>query len=93
MFARFAQVLWEELVGLADGLGITMERAALRFGNDGMRPPIGACSAAEQHLREMVLAELSCAYPTVNRGPLSQKPGVSAGVVQNATELGKAAAD
>jgi predicted choloylglycine hydrolase len=23
-----------------------MERAALRFGNDGMRPPIGACSAA-----------------------------------------------
>jgi len=46
MFAKFAPVLWEELVGLADELGITMERAALRFGNDGMRPPIGACSAA-----------------------------------------------
>jgi predicted choloylglycine hydrolase len=46
MFARFAPVLWEELAGLADELGITMERAALRFGNDGMRPPIGACSAA-----------------------------------------------
>jgi predicted choloylglycine hydrolase len=46
MFARFAPVLWEELAGLADELGITIERAALRFGNDGMRPPIGACSAA-----------------------------------------------
>jgi predicted choloylglycine hydrolase len=46
MFARFAPVLWEELAGLADELGITMERAALRFGNDGMRPPIGGCSAA-----------------------------------------------
>jgi predicted choloylglycine hydrolase len=46
MFARFAPVVWEELAGLADELGITMERAGLRFGNDGMRPPIGACSAA-----------------------------------------------
>lgn len=46
MFAKFAPVLWEELCGLADELGITMERAAFRFGNDGMRPPIGGCSAA-----------------------------------------------
>jgi predicted choloylglycine hydrolase len=46
MFAKYAPALWEELVGLADELGISMERAALRFGNDGMRPPIGACSAA-----------------------------------------------
>ena len=46
MFARFAPVLWEELAGLADEFGITIERAALRFGNDGVRPPIGACSAA-----------------------------------------------
>jgi predicted choloylglycine hydrolase len=46
MFARCAPVLWEELAGLADELGISMERAAFRFGNDGMRPPIGACSAA-----------------------------------------------
>jgi predicted choloylglycine hydrolase len=46
MFARFAPVLWEELAGLADELGITMEWAAYRFGNDGMRPPIGGCSAA-----------------------------------------------
>jgi predicted choloylglycine hydrolase len=46
MFAKFAPALWEELVGLAEALGVTMERAAFRFGNDGMRPPIGACSAA-----------------------------------------------
>jgi hypothetical protein len=46
MFAKFAPVLWEELAGLADELGLPMERAAFRFGNDGMRPPIGACSAA-----------------------------------------------
>jgi predicted choloylglycine hydrolase len=45
MFAKFAPVLWEELVGLADELGVTMERAAFRFANDGLRPPIGACSA------------------------------------------------
>ena len=46
MFAKYAPALWEELVGLADELGVTMEHAAFRFGNDGMRPPIGACSAA-----------------------------------------------
>jgi predicted choloylglycine hydrolase len=46
MFARFAPALWEELAGLADELGIAMERAAYWFGNDGLRPPIGACSAA-----------------------------------------------
>jgi predicted choloylglycine hydrolase len=46
LFAKYAPVLWEELAGLADELGITIERAAFRFGNDGMRPPIGACSAA-----------------------------------------------
>src|SRR3954454_20924491 len=45
MFAKFAPVLWEELAGLADELGIPMDQAAFRFGNDGMRPPIGACSA------------------------------------------------
>ena len=45
MFAKFAPVLWEELVGIADELGVSMERVALRFGNDSMRPPIGACSA------------------------------------------------
>jgi len=45
MFAKFAPALWEELSGLADELGIAMERAAYCFGNDSMRPPIGACSA------------------------------------------------
>jgi hypothetical protein len=45
MFAKFAPVLWEELVGIADELAVSMERVALRFGNDSMRPPIGACSA------------------------------------------------
>jgi hypothetical protein len=45
MFAKFAPELWEELVGLADELRITMERAAFRFGNDGMRPAIGSGSA------------------------------------------------
>jgi hypothetical protein len=45
MFAKFAPVLWEELAGLADELGITLERAAYCFGNESMRPPIGACSA------------------------------------------------
>ena len=46
VFAKFAPALWEELAGLADELGISMERAAFWFGNDGLRPPIGACSAA-----------------------------------------------
>ena len=46
LFARFAPALWEELAGLADKLGITMDWAAFRFGNDGMRPPTGGCSAA-----------------------------------------------
>jgi predicted choloylglycine hydrolase len=44
-FAKFAPSLWEEVAGLADELGISMDRAAYNFGNDGLRPPIGACSA------------------------------------------------
>jgi predicted choloylglycine hydrolase len=44
-FARFAPLVWEEIGGLTDELGISMERAVLCFGNDGLRPPIGACSA------------------------------------------------
>ena len=45
MFAKFAPALWEEVTGLADELGISLERSAFWFGNEGMRPPIGACSA------------------------------------------------
>jgi predicted choloylglycine hydrolase len=44
-FGTFAPELWEEIGGLADGLGIPMERAVYFFGNNGFRPPIGACSA------------------------------------------------
>ena len=46
LFARYAPSLWEELTGLADELRIPMDWAALRFGNNGMRPPMGGCSAA-----------------------------------------------
>ena len=31
--------------GLADGLGVPLERAVYHFGNGGLRPPIGGCSA------------------------------------------------
>ncbi len=44
-FAKFSSGLWAEIGGLAEGLGISMERAALYFGNDGLRPPLGGCSA------------------------------------------------
>jgi predicted choloylglycine hydrolase len=44
-FATFAPAVWEEIAGLADGLGIPMERAVLCFGNNGLRPPTGGCSA------------------------------------------------
>ena len=44
-FARFSPALWEEIGGLAEGLDIPMERAVLCVGNDGLRPPLGACSA------------------------------------------------
>jgi predicted choloylglycine hydrolase len=44
-FAQFAPALWEEIEGIADGLAIPMELAAFSFGNDGLRPPMGGCSA------------------------------------------------
>ena len=44
-FAKFSPALWEEIGGISEGLGIPMERAVLSFGNVGLRPPIGACSA------------------------------------------------
>jgi predicted choloylglycine hydrolase len=45
MYDKFAPALWEEIEGLAAGLGVPLERAALYFGNGGLRPPIGGCSA------------------------------------------------
>jgi predicted choloylglycine hydrolase len=44
-YAKYSPALWEEIGGLAEGLAIPMERAVLSFGNEGLRPPIGACSA------------------------------------------------
>jgi predicted choloylglycine hydrolase len=46
MFEKFAPSLWQEIEGLADGLRVPIERAAYYFGNGGLRPPIGGCSAA-----------------------------------------------
>jgi predicted choloylglycine hydrolase len=45
VFRTYAPALWEEINGLADGLGIALERAVFAFGNNGLRPPLGACSA------------------------------------------------
>jgi len=45
VFRKYAPALWEEINGLADGLGIPLERAVMAFGNNGLRPPLGACSA------------------------------------------------
>jgi predicted choloylglycine hydrolase len=45
-FARFSPALWAEIGGLADGLGVSMERAVFRFANNGLRVPTGGCSAA-----------------------------------------------
>jgi predicted choloylglycine hydrolase len=45
-FAKFSPALWAEIGGLAEGLAIPMERAALSFGNFGLRPMTGGCSAA-----------------------------------------------
>jgi predicted choloylglycine hydrolase len=45
-YAKFSPALWDEIGGLADGLGIPMERAVVYFGNSGLRPATGGCSAA-----------------------------------------------
>jgi len=44
-FRMYAPSLWEEIGGIAEGLGIPMERAVTYFGNGGMRMPTGGCSA------------------------------------------------
>jgi hypothetical protein len=45
VFAEFSLPLWQEINGIADGLGVSVARAAFCFGNNGLRPPIGGCSA------------------------------------------------
>jgi predicted choloylglycine hydrolase len=45
LFARYSPALWAEIGGIAEGLGISLERAAFCFGNNGLRPPTGGCSA------------------------------------------------
>jgi predicted choloylglycine hydrolase len=45
MYLRFAPGLWEELEGLAEGLGAPLARVALYFGTGQLRLPIGGCSA------------------------------------------------
>ena len=45
VFEKYCPSLLEEIRGIADGLGIPMERAVLAFGNNGLRPPTGGCSA------------------------------------------------
>jgi predicted choloylglycine hydrolase len=45
VFGKYSPTLWAEIGGLAEGLGISMERAVFSFGNNGLRPPVGACSA------------------------------------------------
>lgn len=44
-FTRYCPALWQEIGGLAEGLGIPMEKAAFHFGNGGWRVPLGGCSA------------------------------------------------
>lgn len=44
-FRAYAPALWDEIVGIAEGLDIPMEQAVAYFGNDGLRMPTGGCSA------------------------------------------------
>jgi predicted choloylglycine hydrolase len=45
LFAGISPALWEEIGGIAEGLGVSMERAVLAFGTGGLRPLTGGCSA------------------------------------------------
>jgi predicted choloylglycine hydrolase len=44
-YAKFAPAILEEIAGIADALGTSLERACLFFGNGGLRPRLGGCSA------------------------------------------------
>ena len=65
VFAKFSPGLWEEIGGLAEGLGVPMERAVLCFGNNGLRPPIGGCSA-------VMTAVIASAYTAMHFALLPQ---------------------
>jgi predicted choloylglycine hydrolase len=43
-YAKFAPTILEEIAGIADVLGTSLERACLFFGNGGLRPRLGGCS-------------------------------------------------
>ena len=45
LFAKISPALWAEIGGIADGLGISLDKAAFCFGNHGWRTPTGGCSA------------------------------------------------
>lgn len=42
---KFAPLVWQEIMGLAEGLHVPVETATFHFGNGGVRPPLGGCSA------------------------------------------------
>ena len=44
-FTAYAPALWEEIGGIAEGLNISIEKAAACFGNGGLRMPTSGCSA------------------------------------------------
>jgi predicted choloylglycine hydrolase len=44
-YAKFAPAIFEEISGIANALDTSLERACLFFGNGGLRPRLGGCSA------------------------------------------------
>jgi hypothetical protein len=70
-FAAFAPAVWEEIAGIADGLAIPMERAVLRFGNAGMRPPTGGCSAVTPLRRDREIDSRSMCHDGGSGGAAS----------------------
>lgn len=44
-YSKFAPAILEEIAGIANALDTSLERACLFFGNGGLRPRLGGCSA------------------------------------------------
>jgi predicted choloylglycine hydrolase len=44
-YTKFAPAILEEIAGIANALDTSLERACLFFGNGGLRPRLGGCSA------------------------------------------------